>query len=672
MIRIYSERYGDYPFEKYGNAVVPMVTYGAMEHQTMTTLGNNYITGDNSGAPTIAHELAHSWFGNAVTPLTWKDVWLSESFATYSEAVYVEATQGQAAMDTYIQNSFHNYYLNWESASNPPTIYDPAYNEYFNPQSYEKGASVLHELRLLVGDENFFNILRAFFTTFSGGYAVTAEFQAIAESVSGLDLEQFFQQWIYEPGVPYYEYALFLNHDNHTMLPVIHTYSPTGTQFTTHVPLRMTYAANSDDVLVTAVPAPGVGDLVALSDDPLSVTFDPRHALLTRGVTEYIPTMQFAMAANERAYLIGYRVYRAESETGPFTRIGVTTGTQYSDSTMVSGTTYWYAITAVRGDYETLRSTAMRVDAVTLPMDQGILVVDETWDGNGGLISPTDAEVDEFYSEVIPRSFTPYDYATQGAPSIETLGQYSTVIWHGDDSNDIFLDNNEGVLAAYLIGGGHLIISEWKAPVSISNSFMHNILKAGSPSMVSAFSFTTATGEYPTLSLDFSKVPENWSGLPFLYTFTDASHTVYSSTGVSCGIRNQLGGTVIFLGFPLYYMQPEGVTAFFTQALAEFGEASTDEPELNANSTFFCYPNPARGSCAIAYDLPSAQGVRVDIYNIRGERVITLDTQDRTTGRHVLTWNGCDERGREVAAGVYFTAIRTGPRSQVRKIVLMK
>ena len=112
MMEVYSERYGMYPFEKYGNAVVPMVTYGAMEHQTMTTLGNFIITGNHSYETTIAHELSHHWFGDCLTPLTWADVWLSEGFAVYSEAVYTESWQGFEAMINYVRNNIQNYYKN--------------------------------------------------------------------------------------------------------------------------------------------------------------------------------------------------------------------------------------------------------------------------------------------------------------------------------------------------------------------------------------------------------------------------------------------------------------------------------------------------------------------------------------------------------------------------------
>jgi aminopeptidase N len=134
-----------------------MSTYGAMEHQTMTTLGNYIINGALTYETTIAHELCHQWYGNAVSFLTFKDVWLSEGFATYSEHLWKDKTEGWESACNYIRTEFHNYYLNWENIEGPQTIYNPSFNSYFAPPSYEKAASVLHMLRLKIGNANFFS-----------------------------------------------------------------------------------------------------------------------------------------------------------------------------------------------------------------------------------------------------------------------------------------------------------------------------------------------------------------------------------------------------------------------------------------------------------------------------------------------------------------------------------
>jgi aminopeptidase N len=168
MIETYTGLYGEYPFEKYGNAVTNFATYSAMEHQTMTTLGSQNINGNHGGEMVIAHELSHQWYGDCLTCLTWKDIWLSEGFATYSEALYMEAWQGFEAMVDYVYTSIQQYYLSW-GGNSPHTVYDPPPNAYFTPATYEKPAAVLHMLRLKTGDEVFFQIMQEYFTAYQMG-----------------------------------------------------------------------------------------------------------------------------------------------------------------------------------------------------------------------------------------------------------------------------------------------------------------------------------------------------------------------------------------------------------------------------------------------------------------------------------------------------------------------
>ncbi len=197
MLSVFSERFGPYPFlnEKYGHAQFGWG--GAMEHQTISSMG-----AWSDGI--IAHELAHQWYGDLITCKDWHHIWLNEGFATYSEALFIEATQGIAAYNTSINNRMN-------SAKNAVgTIYVQNISdvwEIFNSaRSYAKGAVVLHMLRGIVGDSTFFNILRtySYHPTVAYGVAVTEDFQAIAESVSGMDLDYFFQQWIYGENYPRY------------------------------------------------------------------------------------------------------------------------------------------------------------------------------------------------------------------------------------------------------------------------------------------------------------------------------------------------------------------------------------------------------------------------------------------------------------------------------------
>jgi aminopeptidase N len=197
MLEIFSDKFGLYPFirEKYGHAQTGIG--GAMEHQTATSIGviNEYI---------IAHELGHQWFGDKITCRNWHNIWLNEGFATYSECIYVEEMYGKIAFNQYVDSKM------FDAKKAKGTIYVQDINsigEIFNPyRSYAKGGMVLHMLRGVVGDTTFFNILRAYSSDTTVAYktAVTEDFKNIAERVSGVQLDYFFDQWIYGENYPVY------------------------------------------------------------------------------------------------------------------------------------------------------------------------------------------------------------------------------------------------------------------------------------------------------------------------------------------------------------------------------------------------------------------------------------------------------------------------------------
>jgi aminopeptidase N len=205
---IYSRLFGAYPFEKYGTAEVTPFRSGGMEHQTMTTVNQTWIRGDRTVENGFVHELAHMWWGDAVTLEDWPDIWLNEGFATYSEALFLEQYYGHERFQDKV-HYLRNVYMGLAQAKDFP-IYNPPPGELFSWEVvYNKAGFVLHMLRAQVGDEVFFDILQTYYETYLYQNASTAQFQAVCESVSGQDLDAFFDQWIYSSGFPQIEYAWY-------------------------------------------------------------------------------------------------------------------------------------------------------------------------------------------------------------------------------------------------------------------------------------------------------------------------------------------------------------------------------------------------------------------------------------------------------------------------------
>lgn len=187
-IKHFSELFGEYPFikEKYGAAEF-LWSLGAMENQTITGIGKNFVSGNKFFTGMLVHELAHQWWGNAVTLKNWNDIWLNEGFATYSEALYWEKENGRKALRSTMRSFNTNF--SGIKLSNP--------NNLFSRIIYNKGAWVLHMLRRELGDEKFFDILRTYYETYKYKIASTKDFVDLIKSKSNKDLSKFFDQWIY-------------------------------------------------------------------------------------------------------------------------------------------------------------------------------------------------------------------------------------------------------------------------------------------------------------------------------------------------------------------------------------------------------------------------------------------------------------------------------------------
>ncbi|MEZ5260448.1 MAG: M1 family metallopeptidase [Acidimicrobiales bacterium] len=192
MIDTFSELFGPYPFEVYGVVVVDADLGYALENQTLS-LFDRFIGGDEV---IVAHELAHQWFGDAVSPAQWDDIWLNEGFATYAEWLWLDASDPAFDLDARAAATWQ------QGLPFLGPIGDPGRRELFGASVYQRGGLLLHALRTTVGDEAFFTILRQWVQTYSGGSASTDAFVELASTVAERPLDDFFDAWLNDARMP--------------------------------------------------------------------------------------------------------------------------------------------------------------------------------------------------------------------------------------------------------------------------------------------------------------------------------------------------------------------------------------------------------------------------------------------------------------------------------------
>ena len=195
QLRLFERIFGPYPFDAFGAVVdrVKGVDY-ALETQTKPVYAmpvDDYV---------VAHELAHQWFGDSVTPAAWSDIWLNEGFATWASWRWDEQVGGWTT-----KRAFDFYYAKPASSKrfwNRPPGAPGSAARLFDASVYMRGAMTLEALRQKIGDRRFIGLLRTWTQTKRHGTATTAQFQELAETIAGRDLDRFFDVWLYTPGKP--------------------------------------------------------------------------------------------------------------------------------------------------------------------------------------------------------------------------------------------------------------------------------------------------------------------------------------------------------------------------------------------------------------------------------------------------------------------------------------
>ena len=204
MVEYYSQLIAPFPYERLAH-VQSSTIFGGMENATAIFYSEQAIRNGTLSEGTVSHEVAHQWFGDAVTPGHWSDLWLSEGFATYFGNLFFEQADGIERFRSGIRDSWNGYLRSdVTDLAIVDTVKVPGddLTKLLNRNSYNKGGAVLHMLRGVLGDDVFFRGIRRYYGRHAHGNARTPDFRRAMEEESGRELGWFFDQWLYRPGHP--------------------------------------------------------------------------------------------------------------------------------------------------------------------------------------------------------------------------------------------------------------------------------------------------------------------------------------------------------------------------------------------------------------------------------------------------------------------------------------
>lgn len=197
----YANFIGPFPYKKLAN-VQSKTMFGGMENAGAIFYFENSVTGKQNEEALIAHEIVHQWFGDMATEKSFAHLWLSEGFATYLTHVYLESKYGTDSLNNRMKTDREAVIDFVNSSQRRVVDFNPDLMQLLNANSYQKGGWVLHMLRRQLGDSVFHQSIRQYYATYAGKNADTKDLQTIFETVSGKNLNNFFDQWLHTPENP--------------------------------------------------------------------------------------------------------------------------------------------------------------------------------------------------------------------------------------------------------------------------------------------------------------------------------------------------------------------------------------------------------------------------------------------------------------------------------------
>ena len=714
MMENYVGRFGPYPFEKYGMAQAPIFGgFGAMEHQTMTTLGQYLINGQGIGEYIITHELSHMWFGDAVSLIDWPHMWLNEGFATYSEALWAEYQYGWETFLYYVKIYIQDIYMNWEDANIRHPIYPPPLGYLFSPVEYEKGASVLHMLRYMMGEEVFFNALQDYYDTYKYGHASTDDFQEKCELWYGEDLDWFFQQWVYNVGYPIFEYFYAYQETSpgvyQTYFFILQTQDEVLPAFMTDIDIGVYSGGSWVDTVTVWVEERTENYIFEYTGaEPDSFFLDPDSWILGRrfymsDITA--PVLTYIDYEWDTEYLYqgssSNLVLTLENQGLPVLNLEGSLSSEDPDVSVPYNLIHF-------GDVGFMEEFSNENEPVQVYLDSAAashwasFQLNLAWDGgdtslnfdipvgapnillvddDGGALGDTVASIVLDSLEMVYRH---WDVSTQGVPS--DLEDYEAVIWRCGHATSTLDQAEIDTLTNFLDGGGRLFISGTNIASDLQGAiFLSNYLhldfngETGSPVVQGVPGDPIGDG----LSMFLSSLPADQDQV---LPVSGGIECFNYFTGQPCGIWFEGDYKVVTFSFafediqwhPSFNDPPEVIASVLDWLEVGVGVSRPESSMPLEFSLSQNYPNPFNPTTTISFDLPEASRVKLAIYNMMGQEVATLVNGIQPAGHQNAIWEGKSDSGIPLASGLYFCRLQAEGLSsgkdftRINKMLLLK
>jgi len=273
ILKFYESYVGPYPYKKLAN-VQSKTIFGGMENANAIFYAENTVTGTRSSEALMAHEIAHQWFGNTATEKSFPHLWLSEGFANYLTDLYIEQKYGIDSFQKRMEEEREEV-IQFAKVSKQAVVDSTSdYMDLLSPNSYQKGSWILHMLRMEVGDSNFKKIIRDYYSKFKFSNADTRDFEKVAETVSGKNLKWFFDQWLYQPGIPEIQLTEKMENDEYKL-------KITQGKQVYRFPLNIVIAAANDELIIRRIYVEGKEtELKVKAKGPVKLSIDPYKKLL--------------------------------------------------------------------------------------------------------------------------------------------------------------------------------------------------------------------------------------------------------------------------------------------------------------------------------------------------------------------------------------------------------